>query len=68
METPRIEFGLKPSCAKPKLRTYSALLLAAVVAATSTGCAAGSAQPHVTAKVIFQDESGVAAEVSSEWR
>lgn len=68
METQRIEFGPKPSPAKPKLRTYLALLLAAVVAVISTGCAAGTTQPHVTAKVIFQDESGVAAEVSSEWR
>lgn len=49
-----------------KFSTYLALLLAALVAATSTGCV--TTQPHVTAKVIFQDESGVAAEVSSEWR
>lgn len=68
MGTQGNESGPKPSPAKPQLRTYLALLLAAVVAVTSTGCAAGATQPHITAKVIFQDESGVAAEIASEWR
>jgi hypothetical protein len=65
VELQRRRVETQPSTAGRKLRNLFFLFVAAVVA-TSAGCV--TTQPRVTAKVIFQDESGVAAELSSEWR
>jgi hypothetical protein len=54
----------KPSTSRRNWN-WAACLLAALAVATSLGCQ--TTQPHITAKVIYQQDD-VAAEISSEWR